>query len=63
MIFDEVRNSMEEDEEERMAEKYSIEWKIVILKIQRVYISKDDQVPCFLLIYWIDNITGIVRLI
>jgi hypothetical protein len=62
VVFDEVRNSVEEGEEERMAEKHSIEWKTAMLKVQRVYMPKGDQVPCFLLAHWVDNAAGIVRL-
>jgi hypothetical protein len=61
VMFDE-RDSMDEDEGKRMAVKHSVEWKTAMLKVQKVFMPKGDQIPCFLLAYWVDNAAGTTRL-
>jgi hypothetical protein len=62
VMFDEIRDSVEEDEKERLTAKHLFEWKTAMLKVQQVYLPKGDQVPCFLLAHWVNNAAGITRL-
>jgi hypothetical protein len=62
VMFNE-RDSLDEDEGERMAVKHSVEWKTAMLKVQKVFMPKGDQIPCFLLAHWVANAAGTTRLI
>jgi hypothetical protein len=62
VMFVEIRDSVEEDDEERTAAKHLVEWKTAMLKVQQVYLPKGDQIPCFLLAHLVDNVAWTTRL-